>query len=99
MNYCCDLMRICLEDIRVQIKYNPIFREYFIPLLYKEELVAKQGILYCPWCGSSLPKSLRDPYFDILETEYGIDDTCGLQQEKLIPEEFKTDAWWKKRGL
>jgi hypothetical protein len=92
-------MRICLEDMRVQIKYDPILREYFIPLIYKRELSAIQGIVYCPWCAALLPKSLRDTYFDILEAEYGIDDPYDLQQEKRIPEEFKTDAWWKKRGL
>ena len=99
MNYCCDLMRICLEDMRVQIKYNPILREYFIPLLYKEELVAKQGIVYCPWCATLLPKSLRDIYYEIMDSEYGVDDPEDPNQQKRIPEEFKTDAWWKKRGL
>ncbi len=38
--------------------------------------------------------SLRDNWFDALE-ELGFDDPDNQK----IPEEFKTDEWWKKRWL
>lgn len=99
MEHNCELMLECLQDQRVQIKYNACFREYFIPLLYKAELVAKQCIDYCPWCGKSLPQSLRELYYETLEKEYDIDDPDDVSQRKRIPKEFTSDAWWKKRGL
>ena len=52
---------------------------------------------YCPWCGFKLPTSLRDEWFHILRTEYGLDNPCD--DKRKIPKEFKSDEWWKKRKL
>jgi hypothetical protein len=60
---------------------------------------ARQGVDYCPWCGTKLPESLFDTRFDILEKEYGIDSPYDDKQKDKIPAEFLTDEWWKKRGL
>ncbi len=97
--HCCELMDEFLEDIRIPLNYDPVFREYLMPLSYRGKITALQGLDYCPWCGTKLPKSVREEWFDILEKEYGIDHPRYDEQEKLIPEEFKTDEWWKKRGL
>jgi hypothetical protein len=52
----------------------------------------------CPFCGSKLPKDLYgDEYDDALEEAVG-KDLCDLKEEE-IPEEFKSDEWWRKRGL
>lgn len=45
------------------------------------------GIAYCPWCGSRLPDSERDRWFDELEGK-GIDPVTGA-----IPPEYETAAW------
>jgi hypothetical protein len=58
-----------------------------------------QGIYYCPFGEFKLPKNLRDEWFEILEKEYDLDDLRSTEQSILIPEEFKSDEWWKKRGL
>jgi len=92
-------MDLFLEDQRVPILYLAKYREYNIPLLYKNKVTALQGIMYCPWCNKKLPERLRDKWFEILEKEYNLDDPRREEQEKLIPEEFETDEWWKKRGL
>lgn len=97
--HCCSLMADSINDQRIQIGYEPILREYFIPLLYKGKVTALQCLYYCPWCGKQLPKSLNDKWYSTLEKEYGLDDPDREEQEKLIPEEFKTDEWWKNRGL
>lgn len=101
--HCCELMDLFLTDIRIPIRYCPAYREYYVLMLENGEkrgkLFAVQGIDYCPWCATKLPKSLRDEWFKILEKEYGLDDPDDKKQSKLIPEEFKTDEWWKKRGL
>ena len=38
-----------------------------------------------------------DPYSDALEEALG-KEFCDITEDE-IPEEFKTDEWWKKRGL
>jgi hypothetical protein len=55
-------------------------------------------MLFCPNCGTKLPSSLRDEWFDILEQEYGLEDPCEEDKQK-VPQEFLTDEWWKKRGF
>jgi len=97
--HCCQLMSDSINDQRIQIGYDPITRDYFIPLLYKGEVTALQCLYHCPWCGKKLPSSLNNTWFEILEKEYGLDDPDSKQQELLIPQEFKTDEWWKKRKL
>ena len=97
--HCCQLMSDFVNDERIQIGYDPITRDYFIPLLYKGKITALQCLCYCPWCNKKLPTSLNNKWFEILEKEYGLDDPDSREQEKLIPKEFKTDEWWKKRNL
>ena len=90
--HCCELMAEFLGDSRINIHYSPKFREYDTHLINSP---AKQCYFYCPWCGKKLPESLRDEYFKILREKYSINSVRTQQ----IPEEFKTDEWWKKRGL
>ena len=78
----------------VIISYYPKTREYLSS--HSEETGC--DINYCQWCGKKMPKSLVDEWFDILEKEYGITDPNHTEADK-VPEEFKTDAWWRKRGL
>ena len=76
--------------------YLPIFREYAIILNHSSVV---QGIAYCGWCGKELPDNLYETYFNTLEKEYGIKPGLDVQNDPNIPEEFKSDEWWKKRGL
>jgi hypothetical protein len=103
IKHCCDLMDLFLEDIRVPIMYYPISREYSMLMLEDGKKIGRmnavQGIDHCPWCGKKLPASLRDKWFEVLEKEYNLDDPNSKEQEKLVPQEFKTDEWWVKRGL
>lgn len=93
MKYCCELMQTNLEDGRVMIGYDESFRRYYIPLSWPHK--STQGISFCPWCGSKLPKALNDEWFDVLEKEYGINDPF----KQNYPSEFATDEWWAKRNL
>ena len=94
MKHCCKHMETYLPDTRTNIKYNSIFREYYIK---------SQKALYidnCPWCGTRLPNDLRTKFIDILEHEYGIEtDVLRCWDIADLPAEFRTDEWWKKRGL
>ncbi len=100
--HCCKLIDLFLDDIRVPILYFPVPREYALLMLEegrkRGRMNAVQGIIYCPWCNKKLPESLRDKWFEILEKEYNLDDPDSKEQQNLIPNEFKTDEWWKKRS-
>ena len=95
-NHCCIAMQQALDDIRVYFGYIPKYKEYYINT--KNPIVI-YIISHCPWCGKKLPSNLTDKWFEILEKEYNLDDPDSKEQAKLVPEEFKTDEWWIKRGL
>ncbi len=95
--HCCKLMVDFLNDPIVPIIYYPHLREYNI--LLKRRSGGLQGICYCPWCGTKLPTSVRDEYFRILFDELHLEPELKETETPGLPEEFKTDEWWKKRGL
>jgi len=79
-------MVAALEDARGPLIYIPKFREHALLL---EGGPMMHRISYCPWCGEELPTSLRDRFFDHLET-------MGLEPEDPdVPVHFRSDAWWK----
>ena len=94
--HCCGQMARYICDPRINVHYCSKYREYAI---YLQDSPAKQCLFYCPWCGKKLPEDLRGEYFRVLDEEYKIDDPRDVEQSRLIPEEFKSDKWWKKRGL
>ena len=102
--FCCEemffhLFRSEKNASELHFDYYPVFREYFID--YKEECGGGiQLINYCSWCGKMLPSSLREEFFNTLEKEYKIETSIGgYKGREDIPQEFKSDEWWKKRGL
>jgi hypothetical protein len=84
--HCCSSMVRQLESGETTMLYIPKFREYGVRVLDGGTSFIR--ILFCPWCGQSLPPSVRDQWFEKLE-ELKLDPTEGK-----IPEEFMTDAWW-----
>jgi hypothetical protein len=94
--HCCHWMEKFLQDSKVPLEYYPIAREYGIKLRGSSAI---QLFDYCPWCGSKLPGSLRDEFFNILKVEYGVYTDFDIKADPKISQEFKSDEWWKKRGL
>ncbi len=100
--YCCNTFWDYIEDGNME--YNPILREYLFYIKsndksgYQPEYYGSRCV-YCPYCGTKLPANLesRDEYYDALEEAVG-KEFCDIKEEE-IPEEFKSDEWWKKRGL
>lgn len=100
MNFCCNEMKEkvtfhCSEHSDKYscpdclVDYNEVYDEYGI-------IIHDGGssciiISYCPWCGSKLPESKRNLWFEKLE-ELGIDDP--LAQD--IPIEYKNKEWYSK---
>jgi hypothetical protein len=69
------------------IGYTPEYREY--GLIVHDGGHSTVVIAYCPWCGTQLPASLRDEWFDRL-------DRLGLDPgDPATPEPMRSDAWWR----
>ena len=96
INFCCADMDDAIE-LDNAVSYSPTYRSY---LIYCDNITNgyKKRISICPWCGNRLPKDLSEAWDEILAKEYNITDPWFDDADK-IPEEFKTDEWWKKRGL
>lgn len=98
---CCEAMSAAVDGFCDQhedpwacnlavVVFNEPLDEYGLLLRQREaEYVL---IRHCPWCGSGLPESRRDAWFDALEAR-GFDDVLGLDASELPPE-FLTDAWY-----
>jgi hypothetical protein len=92
--FCCEeifshLFMSSKKTSEIHFDYYPVFREYFID--YKEIYGGGiQLIRYCPWCGSKLPKGLRNEWFDTLKKEHNI-ETDIMEKRPDIPPEFKSD--------
>jgi len=71
------------------ISYSAKFDEYGI--IVHDGGSSSISIDYCPWCGSKLPESQRDRWFDQLE-KLGITDPS----EEKIPEAY-TDGRWRTK--
>ncbi|MDP5210232.1 hypothetical protein [Microbulbifer sp. 2205BS26-8] len=93
MKQCCCKDMLSALNSDVGVIYIPKFREYGISILDGGSSFLK--IVFCPWCGTKLPLSLRDKWFDLLEEEFGIEDT----ENDHIPKEMRGDTWWRIRGL
>ena len=106
MNYedisCCIPMLHDLQD--GDFEYDPI-RKRIIGFVTRKNTKepGKRVLRYCPHCGTKLPNLScidefgTDLYADALEEAVG-KEFCDITEDE-IPEEFKTDEWWKKRGL
>ena len=91
--FCCYTLKRSLDEGEVYINYDQVSRSYGIAIRGLDNAVI--SINYCPWCGTKLPKDLSDELGKIIFEELELD---GFDDPRL-PEEFKSDEWWKKRGL
>ena len=86
--FCCPMLEGYLTCEDVVIHYSPAMREFSIPVRDG----GSSGILirFCPWCGGQFPSSMRDQWFDMLES-LGID--IGVDA---VPPEFESEEWWRR---
>lgn len=94
--YCCNRMKKAFDTNKYGLHFDKRFCETFCD---RRDL---KGCYwhwdYCPFCGKCI-KDKGDLYRKILRTELNISDMYEDGVEEKLPEEFKTDEWWKKRGL
>lgn len=84
----CEGMARALADPDIPLVYNDKFREYGIPV--QDGGSSVMLIKYCPFCGTKLPDSLRDEWFDRL-------DELGLEPESPeLPLDMRSGAWWRR---
>ncbi|MBX9830706.1 hypothetical protein K2X40_02030 [Candidatus Babeliales bacterium] len=96
MEHCCEIMLNELNDPRTPFSYDKILRQYYVIC---ESRICDQLLSYCPWCGKKLPEVLNEEYYDIIYDELKLEPAENVLETKGLPEEFKSDEWWKKRGL
>lgn len=104
-DFCCNGLRAMTKSPDCPLRYKAYVRQYI--LTAPDYLRSKRRnviyptfiITHCPRCGLKLPDNLFDEWHDIMEKEFGLSGLIGPDEAHLIPEEYKTDEWWKKRGL
>jgi hypothetical protein len=101
--HCCGPMSAAVRMCDVGVDYDKSIRRYDFSMpgrfLEKSNICVGLVLYFCPWCSKELPKDLLDEWAAILEKEYGIDSPYDRKQKRLIPKEYRTDEWWKGRGL
>ncbi len=100
--YCCEPVELLIANPDCPLKYRAWTRQHILTIpqdyLKENEVCISFKISYCPRCGTKLPENLTDAWWDIIEEKFGISELFD-ERLKDLPEEFKTDAWWKNRGL
>jgi hypothetical protein len=71
------------------VAYSPRFREY--GLIIHDGGGSVMRIRFCPWCGTVLPGSLVDRWFEKLDS-LGFDDPFVQD----IPQRYQSDAWCRE---
>ena len=69
------------------IHYSPEFDEFGI--IVHDGGASSILISFCPWCGTRLPESKRDLWFEEL-ARLGFDDPFNQK----IPERYQSDGWY-----
>jgi Domain of unknown function (DUF6980) len=70
------------------VAYLPKFDEYGLVVHDGGSSIVQ--IHFCPWCGTRLPESRRDQWFEELEKR-GIDPLSDH-----VPPELQSDAWYRR---
>jgi hypothetical protein len=99
LNHCCERMAEELarapddtgaqaDAVDVLVAYSLVFDEYGIVVHDGGKSYVR--IDFCPWCGTRLPESKRDQWFEALEA-MGIDPLSDA-----VPPAYRSDEWRKK---
>lgn len=91
--YCCEQFLFHLNKKEKIIVYESCFRRY----LLRSDYWQMNTIYFCPWCGKKLPENLANKFFEVIKEE--LETFVAADEIHKLPKEFKTDEWWKKRGL
>ena len=94
---CCDNFVKAAISSSDYLWYNQALREYFIERKDANSILV---LTHCFWCGTILPKSLRDVIINVIEKECKVEfNLSDYYESEEIPTEFFSDNWWIKRKL
>ncbi len=107
MKHCCKRMKEHVEykcDMhpdpwlcnRMTVGYIAKWDAYGIIMRDRGRVSTVDPICFCPWCGKNLPPSRYKEWGRRLK-QLGIKAPYGLPKRK-IPEEFRTDAWYRGKS-
>lgn len=88
VSFSCSVHQDRFDCPDVLVQYLPKFDEYGI--IVHDGGTSVSGIRFCPWCGTQLPQSKRDRWFDEMARR-GIDE-----DSEDVPLEFRSDEWWQR---
>jgi len=99
-DYCCERMKKAFLSNKFELYFAKRYAETLCKRRESGAIFWKWD--FCPFCSKNI-KDKCDKFEKVLKDELNIDtsskefdwDTLDSQ----LPEEFKTDEWWKKRGL
>jgi len=92
--YCCKSLKMHHEKEGFPLFYEKTKR-YFGMLAQGSSCF--QLVSFCPFCGYQFPSDVIHAFYRTLEREYGIAQDDIKENGQNLPEEFKSDIWWKKR--
>ena len=96
--YCCQQwIDYWVNEPRVPISYDPALRLYY--MLCDDSTNWIKAVRQCTVCKKTFPDDVYSQREAILEKEYGISEIEEMRHPEIVPEEFKSEEWWKKRGL
>lgn len=95
IDYCCENLQFDGNNEFCPVVYSTRFREFHIKI---DKSTGGIRLQYCYNCGTQLPTPLRKEWFNAMEEALGKELTITIDESE-VPEEFRTDRWWKKRGL
>jgi hypothetical protein len=99
--HCCEAMKQAVNSECVAhpdrftcpdalIDYIPKFDEYGI--IIHDGGSSVRTIIFCPWCGTKLPESKRDRWFDELEAK-----GYSTPGDPKIPGVYRDARWYSKK--
>ena len=95
MEHCCNKMNAYATEKNSLLDYDSYIRSFMF--FVDSPNGTHEHMNYCPWCGTQLPEELTEKWINLLNKKFGIEEP--FREWDRIPPEFKTDAWWKRRGL
>lgn len=96
--FCCQHFQGCvLDKLDIAVAYNPQYRlNYWVTSKGDTSI---RWLTYCPSCGKQWPRELTSEFFEELEKVVGHEIVYIEYDWSTLPEEFKSEEWWRKRGL
>ncbi len=92
-DFCCERLFEVLMEGKLAFAYDRQIRELQV---FNKGNQWVQRIDYCPFCGTKRPSSLASEWEARLEA-YG--NSKIFEDDSIIPEDLRSDVWWKKEGL